>query len=158
MGRFRRVNITVPVELLEQLPDGLVISHVCTEALAARVACDHRRLRCAACGLEHDRHELVATALREFFLAVMRALDDPIRKVRTAETAARVVVDVAERHAIEGAASFPVPRPSKRERAWAAAEIVHEIERDREPARPPVRRPRAGMGRRTGTTKEAEAA
>lgn len=152
MGRFRRVNITLPIELLAQLPEGLVVSHVCAEALAARIECDHRTLRCVACGVDHERREMELVALRGFFQQVMWSLDDSIRKVRTAETAARVVRDVAERHGIPGAASHPIPRPSKRERAWAAAE------QERDGACSPVRRPPAGMGRRTGTDTKREAA
>jgi hypothetical protein len=122
MGRYRRVNITLPIELIDQLPEGLNVSGACAEALAARVACDHRRLRCVACGLEHDRLELVASALREFFLALMWDLDHAVRRCLTAEAAARIVRDVAERRGVERAAQHPIHRPTRKERAWAEHE------------------------------------
>lgn len=136
-----RVNVWVPDELHEtvraQLPE-LKMSHALQEALRDRLRCDHAQLACRRCAAPVDGTELVDDALGAFYVELLRALEPLVYRVGTAEGAARIAKEVAERFGITVAARLPLPRPSRANRERARDEAFAYAARamtDRPPRR-----------------------
>ena len=117
-----RVSLTLPDELLELIrahSPRINLSGVLQEGLRARLKCDHRLLACSRCTAAFGRRELVDEELGRFYGDVLWELGELARKAGTAEGAARLVRDIAERHDVTQAYFTSLPRPSRAARQAA---------------------------------------
>lgn len=118
-----KVSVWVPDELLaevrQELPD-LNLSATLRAGLEAALVCEHRRVVCGDCATAIDvAADLVQPALARFYSDALDRLAPLVHEGRTAEGAARVLKDVAERHQIARARSHPLPRPNRADRLRA---------------------------------------
>lgn len=117
-----RLCVWVPDELAEvarqQLP-GVNMSKILQEGLRARLGCRHDRLVCASCAEPVDHHQLVDEGLGRFYYDLHWRLAELVQRGGTAEGAARVAKDVAERHQVTAAKNLSLPRPTRAERRTA---------------------------------------
>lgn len=133
-----RLNVFIPDALhatFKKRFPRVNVSAICQAALAALLECRHDQLACAACATSIDRHELADRALSSFYSDVLDRLHPLVTRGGTAEGAARVLRDVAGRHAITAALRIPLPRPTRGERtAYKVTPIPTEAgSRDRHP-------------------------
>ena len=123
-----RLNVYLPDELTDalraQLP-GLNVSRAMQEAMRSLLTCEHGDLSCRRCSMPMDRQEVTEEALSAFYVDVWDRLDVLVRRVGTAEGAARILRDVAIRHGISTAGWRPLPRPTRGERQLAL-DLEHE--------------------------------
>jgi hypothetical protein len=117
-----RVSLTLPDELLvlirTQSPR-VNLSGVLQEGLRARLKCDHREVTCVRCAAPFGRRELVDEELGRFYGDAMWELGELARRAGTAEGAARILHEIAERHSITKATFTSLPRPSRAAREAA---------------------------------------
>lgn len=146
-----RVTLWVPDELEAAVRgdlDGLNWSAVLQEGLRARLGCRHDTVVCSWCAEPIDRLALADAAKGSLFLDTMDRVSELVRRVGTAEGAARVALDVAQRHQVSAARDYPLPRPSRAERAAKVAALPTEADarrrhptgRDTSPAVPTAAR------------------
>jgi len=114
-----RVNVWLSEELAETvraaLPD-VNFSKVLADGLRALMRCDHRELACAACGHREARHEIEDVMLGRFYRDLMWELDQLVRRLGTAEGAARIAKSVGARYRVSATSRLPIPRPTRGER------------------------------------------
>lgn len=117
-----RVNVWLPQALFDlvraQLPE-VNVSQLLQEALRGALACQHEQLACAQCAQPIDRWAMVDERMNGFFSDAMWALIPLVDRGATAEGAARVLKDVAQRWRIPAANRVPLPRPSRAARRTA---------------------------------------
>jgi hypothetical protein len=123
-----RLNVYLPDELTDalraELPD-LNVSRALQEALRSLLTCAHGDLCCQRCSKPLYRQDVAEEALSAFYVDVWDRLDLLVRKVGTAEGAARILRDVAVRHGVATAGWRPLPRPTRGERQLAL-DLEHE--------------------------------
>jgi hypothetical protein len=111
-----RVSLTLPDELLELIRSQsprVNLSGLLQDGIRSRLKCDHRLFACARCSAEFGRRELVDEELGRFYGDVLWELGELARRAGTAEGAARLVRDIAERHDVTQAYFTSLPRPSR---------------------------------------------
>jgi hypothetical protein len=111
-----RVSLTLPDELLELIRSQsprVNLSGLLQDGIRSRLKCDHRLFACARCSAEFGRRELVDEELGRFYGDVLWELGELARRAGTAEGAARLVRDIAERHDVTQADFTALPRPSR---------------------------------------------
>lgn len=111
-----RVSLTLPDELLELIRSQsprVNLSGLLQDGIRSRLKCDHRLFACARCSAEFARRELVDEELGRFYGDVLWELGELARRAGTAEGAARLVRDIAERHDVTQAYFTSLPRPSR---------------------------------------------
>lgn len=133
-----RMNVWVPDDLHRSIKDRLPrvnVSAIVQRALATLLECRHEQLACATCSSTVDHHQLADAALGRFYSDALWDLDPLVRRGGTAEGAARILRDVAQRHAVTAAFRIPLPRPTRAERcANKVTAMPTEAEsRDRHP-------------------------
>lgn len=119
---MKRINVTVPDELLRQLRaahPALNVSQVLQDALRALAACPHEQLVCEACQAVVDRRSVGARLLDALYVDLIDALEHLLFSGGTVEGAARVTKNVAERHQVAAAFRRPLPRFTRAEREAA---------------------------------------
>lgn len=125
-----KVNVSVPDELVArvrvELP-GLNLSQVLREGIASKLSCEHHRMRCDCCEAVFDRREVVGDELGRFYGDVQWELGELVRKVGTAEGAARVVKSVAQHWGLDAGWTVPLPRPTRANREAALAAKLTEL-------------------------------
>ncbi|HUC37020.1 MAG TPA: hypothetical protein VMR97_07850 [Acidimicrobiales bacterium] len=126
-----RLNVYLPDELAttvrEKLPD-IKMSGVLQEALRGLLGCHHAELCCRTCAIPITRAEITTEALDAFYAELSDRLDLLVRRVGTAEGAAKVARDVARRHGIGFASWRALPRPTRGEREHQK-QLAWELER-----------------------------
>jgi hypothetical protein len=120
--RFARLNVTVPVELLEAVRadnPGLNISAVVTAALSGRVKCWHDNAAvCRDCGAVVRLTEIGDGRLAKFWEDVWwDVLTEGVRRDLTPSGIALMAKERAVRHHVPGAKELPLPRLSRSEEA-----------------------------------------
>lgn len=118
-----RVNIFIPDELLHSarsaIPN-LNVSRLAQDSLRGLMSCDHKEVACARCAVPMELEDLVDGPLSRFYADALWALGELVHAGGTAEGAARVLKDVAERHGVTEAMRMGLPRPSRASRQrWA---------------------------------------
>lgn len=111
-----RVNVWLPEGLADLVRTHLPsanFSQLLQEALRAALGCLHDQLACAHCAHPVDRWALVDEHLSKFYSDALWDLTPLVDRGATAEGAARVLKDVAQRHRVSAAGRTPLPRPSR---------------------------------------------
>jgi hypothetical protein len=128
-----RINVTLPDSMIERVRremPGLNVSGVLQGALIELVGCEHRDLVCACCGAKSERRAIELTILGRFYQEAIWKLETPIRRVATAEGAARVLRDVARSWEVPTVDRTPLPRPTRAQREHVHQELLREAERE----------------------------
>ena len=111
-----RVSVYLPESMSErvreELPD-LNLSGLLQQALEAALDCDHDRWVCADCGEDVDTTEVCRGAWAELYDELWWSLESLVDRRGTAEGAAKVLRDVAERMGVPGAGRRPLLRPNR---------------------------------------------
>lgn len=112
----QRVTVSVPGSLMdtvrERLP-GINVSAIFQRALAAQLECKHEHVSCSSCSTPIDTRALIDGAMGALYLDAFDALRTLVQRGGTAEGAARVLRDIAQRHQVSQALRLPLPRPTR---------------------------------------------
>lgn len=110
-----RVNLWVPDALLEQVRqlEDVNYSALYQEMLRGLLSCEHEQLVCGACAVPIDKAAVIDQHLSAFYVEALARIGEVVYRNGTAEGAARVLKDVAERRGVTAVDRDPLPRPSR---------------------------------------------
>lgn len=116
MSKARRINVTVPGDLDEQVrarhPD-VAYSALLQQAMRDLLACPHRELQCTACGEMVEPASVAAGALNRFFGDLAVQLEEYVYRGGTVAGFSRVVRRLGLEHLVPAAGSWQPPRANR---------------------------------------------
>jgi hypothetical protein len=119
VGKARRINVTVPVDLDEQLRERfptVAYSALLQQAMRDALACQHPSLQCLVCGDAVDPSSVASAALNRFFADLGVQLEEAAYRGGSVVGFARVVRRLGLEHLVPAARYWAPPRLTRAER------------------------------------------